>query len=123
MWIWKDEYDRFWREFRHHEVTVAKLEAQNEMLRQSNTLFKDQLEKLQTRNESLFDMLMQIKHQHPGTGYQDAMKQMYVDSEALLEEDPEQLRKYHAKMQDLVDAGLDPGMILLEDIEDDIDAR
>ena len=46
------------------------------------------------------------------------MKQMYVDSEALLEEDPEELRKYHAKMQQMVDQGLDPGLILLEDLED-----
>ena len=118
MWIWKTEQDRLWREFRHSEVTVARLEAENHMLRESNTMFRDLLETAEQRNQSLFDMLMQIKHQHPGTGYQDEMKKMFQDGETIMQEDPEELRKYHKRMQDLQDEGADPGLVLLEEMDD-----
>jgi len=118
MWIWKNDHDRLWRELRHAEVAVARLEAENKILLEQAALTQKILDAAEARNQSIFDALMQVKFQHPGTSHQDAMKTMFQDSETLMAEDPEELRKYHARMKEIVDAGGDPGMLLLEEMDD-----
>ncbi len=118
MWIWRDEYVQLQATLRQAEIKAAKLEGVTQILLEQAALTKQLLEKAEARNQSLFDVIMQLKHQHPGTGYQDAMKSMFVDGEMLQEEDPEELARYHTRMQQLKDAGMDPGMILLEDMDE-----
>ncbi len=118
MWIWKDEYTQLQANLRLAEIKAAKLEAANTILLEQASLTKDLIEAAEERNQSIFDALMQVKFQHPGTGYQDSMKKMFQDGEQVMIEDPEELRKYHKRMQDLQDAGHDPGLVLLEEMDD-----
>jgi len=118
MFIWKTDYQKL-----IDQLVVAKTaEAKNEMgctmLREQCALLQHSLELAEARNQEIFDALLQIKHEHQGTGYQNAMKQMFQDGETLMEEDPAELRRYHARMQELQDQGLDPGLVLLEEVDD-----
>ena len=74
MWVWKIEFDRIRNRLVEVEIEKATLTAENKFLRERVDEIKDDTKALEDRNQSIFDMLMQIKHQHPGTGYQDAMK-------------------------------------------------
>jgi len=118
MWIWRTEYERILGLIRDAQVAKAKFEAQAEMLREQVALIIHSLEVAEKRNGELFDTVMQLKHQHPGTGFQKSMMDMMQGGETLLEEDPEELRKYHSRMQQLQDQGMDPGLVLLEDMDE-----
>jgi len=118
MWIWKADYEKLINKLLEAKVGLAEANAGVTMLREQCALLTHMNEVAEERNQSLFDAHMQIKHQHPGTGYQDAMKTMFQDGETIMHEDPEELRKYHKRMQDLQDEGADPGLVLLEEMDD-----
>jgi len=118
MFIWKVDYQRLIDQLVVAKTDAAKTEMGCTMLREQCALLQHSLELAEARNQEIFDAFLQIKHEHQGTGYQSALKQMFQDGETLMEEDPEQLKLYHARMQELQDQGMDPGLVLLEDVDD-----
>ena len=118
MWIWKADYQRLIDQLVIAKTAEAKQEMGVTMLREQCALLQHSLELAEARNQEIFDALLQIKHEHQGTGYQNAMKQMFQDGETLMEEDPAELKRYHARMQELQDMGMDPGLVLLEEMDD-----
>ena len=118
MWIWKNDWQKLIDKLFEAKVSAAQGDAVCTMLREQCALLQHSLELAEARNQEIFDAFLQVKHEHQGTGYQKALQQMFQDGETLMEEDPEQLKLYHARMQELQDQGMDPGLVLLEDVDD-----